>query len=569
VRRLAARPARLLRHFAGDERGNISLLFAVFLAAGTAASALAVDEGALYLQRREVQSAVDLAAITAARDPADGFALARAALARAGLIAANESDAELQSGSAGTALTVDAGSYAADPSLPVAARFSVGGSTLNAVRIHFRQPGRVYFARIWGASPDIAANAVAGATPMVRFSVGSTLATLNGGLPNALLDALLGTDVDFSAVSYSGLLDAKVSLFGFLDALAQELDIGAGSYADVLAASADRGTIAKAIAATLTGADATAAEALAATLTPSGPIEIGKLLSLGNDARLAIGTGTLSGDDADLSALQMLAATAALSDGTHEATIGLAANVPGLSSLTMSLALGEPQQFASWFALGPSGTIARTAQIRLKFVATLAGGAGLAGGLVRLPLYLNVAYADAGVESASCPAAGEATGSAVIDAQPGVAQLVVGDVADPGFANFSADPTISPATLLNLPLLLRITAGGEADIGQMGPTALDFSVGDIDNGIIHEATTTQLSQSLTTSLLATMDVKVSLLGLGLSTSAVTKALASLLAPLGPALDSTIATTLDTLGLKLGAADVRVYGVSCAHPVLVQ
>jgi uncharacterized membrane protein len=568
VRRLAAF-GRLWRRLATNEGGNIALLFAFFLAAGTAASALAVDEGALYLQRREVQSAVDLAAITAAHDPAHGFALARAALAKAGLIPADASDAELQSGSGRVALSVEAGSYRPDRTVPVAARFGVGGALLNAVRVHFSQPGRVYFARSWGASPDIAANAVASATPAVRFSVGSTLATLNGGLPNMLLGALLGSNADFSAVGYRGLLTAKVSLFGFLDALAQQLDIGAGSYADVLAASADRGTIARAIAATLTGADAAAAQALAATLTPGGPIQIGRLLSLGNDARLAIGTGTLSGDDAELSALQMLVATAALGGGTHQATLSLAANVPGLSSLTLRVAVGEPQQFAAWFALGPSGTIARTAQIRLAFVATLAGGAGLGGGLVRLPLYLNVAYAEAGVQSAACPGPGEVTGSAVIDAQPGVAQLVVGDVADPGFADFAAVPAISPATLLNVPLLLRITAGGEADIGQMQPAALDFSVDDIDNGVLHEAATSQFVQSLTTSLLTTMDVQVSLLGLGLSTTAVTKTLANLLAPLGPVLDSTIATTLDTLGLKLGAADVQVYGVSCARPVLVQ
>ena len=561
--------AALLRRLAGDERGNIALLFAFLLAVGTAVSALAVDEGALYLQRREVQSAVDLAAITAAHDPVHGFALARDALVKAGLITADRSDAELASGSGGVTLSVTAGSYRADPTVPVAGRFSAGGSTLNAVRVYFRRPGTVYFARSWGVAPAISAGAVASATPIVRFSVGSSLAALSGGLPNALLDALLGTDIDFSAASYRTLFYAKVSLFGFLDALAQQLDIDAGSYADVLAASADRGTIARAIAATLTGADASAAAALAATLTPSGPIEIGKLVSLGNDARLAIGTGTLSGDDARVSALQMLAATAALSDGTHVATVDLAADVPGLAGLTMSLALGEPQQFASWFALGPSGTIARTAQVRLKFLATLAGGAGLAGGLVRLPLYLNVAYADAGVASAACPASGAPTGSAVIDARPGVAQLIVGDVADPGFADFSIDPVVAPATLLNVPLLLRITASGAADVGQISPKALDFSAADIENGTVHEVATTQFTQSLTSSLLATMDVQVHLLGLGLSTAGVTKALAKLLAPLGPVLDSTIATTLDTLGLRLGAADVRVYGVSCARPVLVQ
>jgi tight adherence protein G len=568
VPRFPADLLRPIRRFLDEERGNIAMLFALFLGVGTALSALAVDEGALYLQRRQAQSAVDLAAITAARDPADGFALARAALADAGLIDGSETDAELQSGSGIESLTVDAGSYAPDPTVAVGSRFADGGATFNAVRIRFRQPGVVYFARSWGSHPELAVSAVASATPDVRFSVGSTLATLNGGLANAILNALLGANVDLSAVSYNGLLNAKVSLFGFLDALAQQLDISAGTYDDVLVASADQGAIAKALAANLTGADATAAQTLAAALGHNGTVQIGKLVSLGNDARLAIGTGTLSGDDADISALQLLAATGALSDGTHEVALNLGASVPGLTSLTMTLAVGEPQQFASWFALGPSGTIARTAQIRLKFLATLAGGAGLSGALVRLPLYLNVAYADAGVQSASCPAAGEPTGSAVIDAEPGIAALVLGDVADPGFSDFSTTPTISPATLVNL-ALLKVTASGEADIGQTSPTPLSFSVDDIENDRIHEATTTDFTQSLTASLLSTMTVSVSVLGLGFSSSSVTKALADLVAPLGPVLDSTIATTLDTLGLRLGIADVEVYGVSCSQPVLVQ
>jgi len=57
--------------------GHIALLFAVFMAFGTLAGALAVDEGALYLQRRTAQSAVDLAAISAAAIPRTLFALAR------------------------------------------------------------------------------------------------------------------------------------------------------------------------------------------------------------------------------------------------------------------------------------------------------------------------------------------------------------------------------------------------------------------------------------------------------------------------------------------------------------
>jgi uncharacterized membrane protein len=397
--------------------------------------------------------------------------------------------------------------------------------------------------------------------------VGSTLLSLNDGIPNAILNALLGANVSLSAVSYNGLLNSKVSVFRFLDAMAQALNISAGSYSDVLAASADQGQIAGAIASTLTGADATAALTLSHVLGHNGKLKLGKLLDLGTAAQLAIGTGTLSGYDAKVSALQMLTASGALSNGIHQVSLNLAANVPGLTSLTMSLAVGEPQQFASWFALGPKGTIVRTAQVRLRFVATLAGGVGLGGGVVRVPIYLAVAYAEAGVKSASCPTGGAPMGSAVIAAQPGIASLTLGDVADPGFGDFTTIPTIAPATLINL-LLLKVTASGQAQMGQMTPTPMSFSVADIENGAVKEATTTDFTTSLTTSLLSTLTLNVSALGLGVSISGVTALLSQLLAPLGPVLDATIVTALDALGLKLGIADVEVYGVSCNHAVLV-
>jgi uncharacterized membrane protein len=556
------------RCFAADERGNIALLFAFFISIGTAVSALAVDEGALYLQRREAQSATDLASIAAASDPADGFARARTALSEAGLIASGETDSELKSGTGRQTLIVDAGSYSADPSLAVSARFVAGATSVNAVKVHFETRGELYFAQSWAAAPTIGVSATASTTPEVRFSVGSTLAALSGGIPNAILNALLGANVTLSAVSYNGLLNTKVSVFGFLDALAQELNISAGSYSDVLAASADQGQIASAIATTLTGADATAAQTLAQALGHNGTLQIGKLLDLGSAAQLAIGTGKLSGYDANVSALEMLTATGALSDGTHQVSLNLTANVPGLTSLTMSLAVGEPQQFASWFALGPSGTIVRTAQIRLRFVATLAGGSGLGGGVVRVPIYLAVAYAEAGAQSATCPIGGAPTGSAVIATQPGIASLTLGDVADPGFGDFTTTPTISPATLINL-LLLKVTASGQAAMGQLNPTSLSFSPTDIENGTIKEATTTDFTSSLTASLLSSLTLNVSVLGLGLPSISGIKALVSqLVTPLGPVLDTTIATTLDALGLKLGIADVQVYGVTCSRAVLV-
>lgn len=564
------RPSRrcgALTRLLGDDGGNVALLFACFLAVGTVAGAFAVDEGSLYLERREAQAATDLAAISAAVDPAHAFARARQALADAGLIEPAISDAALAAGSGAEQLVVTTGTYVPDPGRAAVDRFTAGDATPNAVRVSFTRRGTLYFAAPWDSPPPIGVTALASATPQVSFSVGSTLATLQDGIPNAVLNALLGSDVALRAASYNGLLDAKVSLFGFLDALAQRLDIRAGSYDDVLAASASQGSIARAIADCLTGSDAAAAAALAAGLGHDSTVPLGRLLDLGEAGRLALGSGARSGYDAQISALQLLAASGAVSDGAHQVRLALAAGVPGLVRLDMGLAVGEPQQFAAWFALGPSGTLARTAQVRLALVATLGGMAGLPRLAIRVPLYLDVAYAEAGVQSATCPQGG-APGSAVIAARPGIARLILGEVAEPALADFSAAPPVAPAVLAD-GAALRIVGRGVAAMDQPEPTALAFAPDDIAAGTVREAQTRAIASSLAGSLLASMQLEVSAFGVGLpAASSLRAALARRLLPLGPVLDSAIDTTLAALGLGLGVADVRVYGVACRHPVLV-
>ena len=74
--------------------------------------------------------------------------------------------------------------------------------------------------------------------------------------------------------------------------------------------------------------------------------------------------------------------------------------------------------------------------------------------------------------------------------------------------------------------------------------------------------------SLTGSLLGNMVLDVPVLGLGLNLSGLTGLLNTILTPLTPVLDLTLARLLEPLGLSLGEADVRVYGVTCSHPVLV-
>src|SRR5690606_32079001 len=96
--------------------------------------------------------------------------------------------------------------------------------------------------------------AIAATTEQAAFSIGSRLARLEGGMANAVLEALLGGSVDLTVMDYRALADANVSLFTFMDALATELDLAGGSYDEVLGAQATLADIASAMAEAATGA---------------------------------------------------------------------------------------------------------------------------------------------------------------------------------------------------------------------------------------------------------------------------------------------------------------------------
>jgi uncharacterized membrane protein len=529
-----------MKRFLADEAGNMSVLFAVAMVLGSVFGALAIDEASLYGERRQMQSAVDLAALAAATDPDSGQSRAETALADAGF-------AETP--------VVEAGHYEPDPNLAVGERFAVGEAPFNAVRVALRRQGTLYFARSWSVPPAIGVEAVATAQPYVAFSVGSRLARLEGGVANAVLNALLGADISLSAVDYNGLIDADVDLFAFLDALATELDISAGTYADVLAARADSGQIAAALADVLDGSERAAATVLAEGLGGNGTLPVGKLISLGAWAQKSIGNG-LGATFANVSALELLAASAALSDGTHQLALNLGASVPGLVGIATTLEIGEPPQGAGFYAFGPSGTLVRTAQVRLKFLATLGGGATLLNSGVKLPLSLEIASAEAGVESGTCPSEGQENGSARIWVKPGIAKLLLGDAGS--------------SRIVNVAGLLTVDATAPVELVSPTRQIVTFKPAEIAAGKTETVQTSGFVQGMVAGLVGGLDLDIRVLGLGLlPKAALDAAIRTLLAPLAPVLDKTIDMLLATLGLKLGEADVRVYAVTCGAPVLVR
>ncbi|RUZ48351.1 hypothetical protein, partial [Mesorhizobium sp. M7A.F.Ca.US.003.02.1.1] len=449
-----------------------------------------------------------------------------------------------------------------------------------------------YFASSLIPTPVIGTQATASMTPQATFSVGSRLASLDGGILNALLGGLLGSNISLSVMDYNALISADVSVLSFVDGLATQLNLTGVSYSDVLASKATVGQIATAMA-NVPGLGNTAKAALqtiASKSTSTVQIPLSHLVDLGSVGKLGLGQRP-AGLGVDASALGMLTAAAGLANGSKQVDVALGATIPGVLSTTLAIAIGEPPQSSPWLAVGEAGTVVRTAQTRIKLLFTLGAGSNpnLSGGIsllsVRLPLNVEVAYAEAKLTDISCPTGPDSL-KVTIAAKPGVAALKLAasdtDSNPTAFANFSNEQSFSDANIadasLNLLLLkiplLQVKGSAGADVTNVNPTNLVFNKTEIAAKIIKATPTRDLTQTLTASLVNDLSLYVGPLGIiGLDLTAilgvVKQPVLALLKTVTAPVDTLLYSLLDTLGVHLGVADVRVTGATCGRAVLVQ
>src|SRR5690606_12213882 len=103
-------------------------------------------------------------------------------------------------------IRVETGRYSPNPDLAVGERFKADAPSPNAVRITFHKTGDIYFARAFSDPPEIATTAIASRRPMAAFSIGSRLARLDGGLLNAVLGGLTGSQISLDLMDYDALV---------------------------------------------------------------------------------------------------------------------------------------------------------------------------------------------------------------------------------------------------------------------------------------------------------------------------------------------------------------------------
>ncbi|WP_246672343.1 pilus assembly protein TadG-related protein [Mesorhizobium sp. B3-1-6] len=572
------------RRLLADRNANFAVMTALCTPVALALTAFAIDEGSLYNERRAAQSIVDLAAITAASNITNAEQAVLTTLSDNGItsVAVQQQGTTVAPTASKAVVQIMPGRYTGVSTIAAGNRFEAGKLPYNAVQVSLKKQGTLYFAGSIMSPPTLGTTAIASAQPQAAFSVGSRLASLNGGILNALLGGLLGGNISLSVMDYNSLVSADVDVLSFTDALATQLHLTGVSYSDVLASKATIGQIATAMA-NVPGLDRTAKIALqtmASSATNTVKIPLGSLVDLGSVGSLGLGQKP-AGLSVDASALSMLTAAAALANGTNQVPVNLGATIPGLASTTLAIAIGEPMQNSPWLAVGEAGTVVRTAQTRIKLNASVTlGNSNLGGGAslvaVHLPLNVEVAYAEAKLTDISCPT-GPSSIKVSIAAQPGVVSAHLANSSASGFADFTKPQSFSDADIADLkPLLipvLQVTGSSAFSVTNMAPTTLTYNATDIANKAIKTVSTKNLTQSLTTSLVNNLSLSVNALGLGLDVTAVLgtvkPVVTTLLNGVTAPVDSLVYNVLGALGVRVGEADVRVTGATCGRSVLVQ
>lgn len=527
---------------------------AVALSLAIGAALLAIDLGNLYQVRRHLQGVADTAALSAVNNPGAAQALALDTAQRNGFSVPGSQQNEL---------VATPGRYSLQTHT-----FAPGGaaSDYNAVQITAVTHEPFFF--MFGQQ-RLAATAIATRNDIAAISVGTALLdidTQKSVLLNALLGSLLNTSLNLSALAYQGLVNTSLRLLDLVNAqgsvgtLEELLDLDL-SVAELLKLSAQALEHSSVL-----GLDATVVDTLnLLALKADGNLK----LKLSELIKLDLAPGNQAAE-AQINLLQLVTLVAQVANAEHFLNIPvLKVELPGLLNLDLALTMTESPSIA----VGPAGmdaqgrwrTMAHTAQWRLK-LDLLVGE--LLGGLVHLPLYLEVGAGDAWLKDITCRYPRDQS-TVDVGGTSSAVRAYVGNVNPEAMSNRSTAASVTPATILNVLGVVTITAKAEVNIpGGAGDLSFNGPFDGKNSQRISGLSTAGLFSRLASSL-ASGGLDVRLLGLSLGLGDVLSLVLNLLQPVFLLLDTILAPVLSLLGIQLGIADIAVFDLSCGVPQLVR
>lgn len=538
----------LFTNLVADRRAGIGVTSAAALTMLIGAAALAVDIGSFQLDRRKLQGIADAAALAAAGKPGEE----RAAAER--VIAAN-CNCNI------VIASLEAGTYRPDAAIPAEQRFNAGGATPNAVRIVLTRDRPMFFGSFLTGrqSTVIGASATGARRGYAAFSLGSRVAAVHGGIPNALLSALTGSQVNLSVMDYNALASADIDLLAFSDALRTELDADVLTFGQTLNTQATLPQVLSALSKSSTDAKVASAlgtiadSALPRSLLPSRAIDLGPRSS------------SILVDPANpvkVNALGLLRSMLLLANANRQVDLSLASSLPGGSGVEVALLIGEPPAQSPLIAVTDNQqVIVRTAQVRLKMETKVATPLAT----VEIPVFAELGSASARITEIDCRRGSSNAVRLGVTTSP--ATLALGKVGAADFQNMQRPIGPAPAKLLKLPLA-SVEGKAELVLSDLNPKPAGFSRDDIDRGTVKTVESTGLVAGSAKSLADRMDLTVNILGLGLNSKALAKVVGDAVGLAAPVLDGVLESVTGMLGVHIGEADARVNALRCSKAKLV-
>jgi len=551
----------LFRRFRSDQRGNIAIMSAGGMVLAVCCAALGVDIGTISADRRKTQSTADIAAIVAASN------LSNATNAASSAVTKNNYPAN-------ALVSVELGTYTANAAVAAQNRFvtpAVG--VANAARVSLQTQTPLYFSKLFTGSSNfqIRTSAIAATTAIASFSIGSRLASLNGGLLNGVLGPMLGTTLSLSVMDYTALLGAQIDAFKFLSALATRVGLTGVSYDTVLKSNIKIGDILAAAlsvqqadngagtATTALSTISTAATSVSTKITPGSLIDAGPYLNLI--------VGVKPKTDVKISLYDLLQATAGVANGNSQIASSVALGLPGIASVALTATIGARPQGSGWMAVGTQGASVHTAQTRVLLSIQLIGSGAAA--LVNLPVYIEVASGTATLDKVTCGYPDVNTSTVTLGVTPGIVDAWIGNVTTADLNNVATKPSPGPAVLVNLlGGLITVTGRAHVGMGNTTPVSVPFSYADINAQTKKTVNSTNFTNSLISNLLGDLVLGVNVIGIPIVPPGLSALVAGILGGATSSIDVLLSSVLSSLGVGIGQADVWVSGVRCDGAVLV-
>lgn len=539
------------RRLAHGRDGNVVMILAGGLAMLTGTAVLGVDTATLYLEKRRLQGAADAAALAAAADLDNATARAQAAVT-------------LSPDNATRLVTMTPGRFSRDPRLAVDARFLANGTPGNAAQVALQSRVQPIFAQVFGYRDiTIDARATAARIDLAGFSIGTRLASVQGGLPGALLSQLAGSELSLSVMDYNALVSGQVDLLKTTELLRTSAGVQVASFDEVLATDIALPTLVTAMAGATTSSAAAQVLRSVAGKLPNRNVRLDTLIDLGPLGSRGAADPTRP---VPVDAYAFLREALQLSSGTREVQSAVDLGIPGIGQVKLWLQIGERPAGSHWLSVGEAGqTVVRSAQTRLWIDITLLN-APLSLGSVRVPIFVELASAEARLAQIGCRG-GPANATVALDVTPSVGRAAIADLDPANLPYFQQPMPLRPARLVSLPLV-TLTGLADVQLGGVSAQRVNFSAAEINGNVVKTVSTNDIAAGVASSLLRTIDIRANVLGLGLSTGLLTSTLGNTLSIAAPALDLVVGQVTALAGVHVGQADVRVDGVRCGTPVLV-